>query len=105
MLHIIHNIGGGEQNLRCQVPQRHMQHHRMVRSKPRHLPDMRFSGDGGEDHQVAGPNHSSALSYTLTRPVVSDCSKYPRTPALLVDRSCTPTSSNDQPVPARKVWM
>src|SRR4029450_11773534 len=46
----------------------------------------------------------SAPSCTLTRPVVPDRSKYLRTPAALsADRSCTPISSNDQPVPAKKL--
>ena len=40
------------------------------------------------------------------RPVTPDCSRYPRKPvALSAFRSCIPISSNDQPVPARNVWM
>ena len=74
MLHIIHNIGGGEQNLRCQVPQRHMQHHRMVR-KPRHSPIWGSAATVAKTTRSLDRINSSALSYTLTRPVVSDCSK------------------------------
>ena len=55
MFNIIDNIGGGEQNLRREVAQRHMQHQRMV-VKPRHVTDMWLGGDGGKHHQITRPD-------------------------------------------------
>ena len=55
MLNIINDIGGGEQNLGGEVAQRDVQQQRIV-VKPGQVADMGLGGDGGEDHQVAGPD-------------------------------------------------
>ena len=53
VLDVVHDVGRGEQDLRREVAQRHVQHQRVV-LEPRKLADVRLAGHGGEDDQVAG---------------------------------------------------
>ena len=52
---IVDDVGCGEQDLRCEVAQGHVQDHWMV-IEPRRVGDMGLGCDGGDNDEIAGPD-------------------------------------------------
>jgi hypothetical protein len=92
----VDHVGRGQQDLRREVAQRHVQHQRVV-GEPAHLVHVRPGGDGGEHDQVAAADQRlGGAVHGRTRALQLAAETRGTVRRKVV---CTPISSNAHPVP------